>query len=402
MLHQSKNRIFYCGMINTDSYKDQCGFTIFIGAGSNKMLGVLHSLHAVGAKAFLISMPILGRDAKKKYIRSISLNDGNIPQIFLSTYSNPYLRIINNIFQFAFFCIKEVKNGDKVILYNHSFEYILGLIILFVKNNIVFLDIEDAPHSTKGWRGFTDFFFFKIFNKLTDSRKIVTSEQLAKSLSIDNYLVIYGAIKSNKLILGSEDGKRRLAYNPQKPLLIHYGGSLCDETGLSLFCAAAKELINIFPNGKIRVHFIITGFGADERIMALRDLSYGSGVDLTFLPNLPYDEYIKVFKNCHIAMSLRLPDSKLSINTFPSKVLEILSNGLLLITTRSSDIPILFSQDEVVFINQAVPMDLVKSIIWCIHNHLEVEKIAHRGHIKALSLFNEYFVGKSILKFLEN
>ena len=86
--------------------------------------------------------------------------------------------------------------------------------------------------------------------------------------------------------------------------------------------------------------------------------------------------------------------------TFPSKVVDITSAGLLLISTKVSDIPILFNNGNAVLLDEATPEKLCEALLWGLENQEECKVRSVRGQARAMELFSEYNVGNKIKDFI--
>lgn len=399
MSNNRRPRIFYCGMVNTPGYAARVSEPLHIGAASNKMTGVVRAMRDAGAKAYLVSMPVLGQKARKRRIGACIQRDRDGPQVFLPVVANRYVRKVNALFGFAWFCVARVRKTDRVIIYNHAVEYFLGTLILALRGNKPFLDVEDAPREDEGgWQGLAGRNLFSQFLRLSTDRKLTVSHALAKVLGLHRYCVVYGVTKRGA---GTPDvHQSSWGEATPKPVRVHYGGSLTADTGVNLFCDAVDLLIGLLPRDVPQVHFVVTGFGSGAQIKALETRCAGTGVSISYYPDLSPSEYLDQFRRCHAALSLKLPESEMAMTTFPSKVVEITAQGLLLISTQASDVPALFDSSSAVLLPEATPDVLARAILSVIEDLPHMQQVARRGQKRAMELFGSESVGKRIVDFL--
>ncbi len=317
MSNKCSLRIFYCGMINTPGYAAMIGESLHIGAASNKMIAVVRAMRDAGLKRAWFPYRFLdGMLALHMYLLSFCRTEA-VLQIFLPVVANPYFRKIYALFGFAWFCAAHVVNSDRVILYNHAIEYLLGSLILVIKGNRPILDIEDAAREDEqGWRGFIGRPLFYLFRQLTCERKLIVSEALAKILDLRQYCVVYGVARWEAV---ADESLYRSPWGvgeTGEPLMIHYGGSLTADTGVDLFCGAVGRLIGSLRRDVCQVHFVVTGFGSEAKISALQRQCADSGVRISFHPDSSPEEYLDQFRRCHAALSLKLPESQMTIPPF--------------------------------------------------------------------------------------
>jgi glycosyltransferase involved in cell wall biosynthesis len=382
-------------MINSPSYSKRLNENLFIGAAANKMLGVLGAIRDEGGRGFLVSIPVLGGSKYLgSYVGGVVLHDSRAPQIFLPIINNRYLRKLLSIFTFAIFCVVKVRKNDSVILYNHSLEFILGFFLLKIKGISPILDIEDAPrHDENSFYSHLMSSLFKLFFTLSNHKKLVVSNSLAESLKIKEYFVVYGAFRPNQNYHDTDSKEYR-------NLNVHYGGSISNDTGVDLFCNAIERLIISNKVNNIAVNFFITGFGSEEKFKKLILKCSGSKININLMQNLSQADFLKVLELCNASLVLKLPSSQIAKTTFPSKIVEIVSNRLLLITTVYGDIDYLFNESNAILLRTSKPEELEKNILHLINNPEIIKSISSKGYERSLELFSSKIVGRNLLNFI--
>jgi glycosyltransferase involved in cell wall biosynthesis len=387
----NSSRLFYIGMINSQAYANTIGYDLFMGAANRKMLSVLQAARLAGASAWLVSIPVLGQKVPGLQFPCKVLREQTVPALFLPSFSNRYLRKLLGTLYLAIFCLFRVRTNDRVIFYNHAFEYTVAVTLLWMRGQPAYLDIEDAPRAdVRGIAALFGRLLFKYTLRLTHPRKIVVSRQIADELSIEDALVIHGVADIHGV-------SQRNRFAETGPLRILYGGTLIDDTGLSLFRQGVKLLTEMQPPAPASITFVITGVGGDADLERLiTDCSSGT-VQIEDRRNVSQPVYLELLSGCDAALSLKLPASSISSTTFPSKVVEITSSGLLLIATSVSDIPKLFGPDEIALLENATPVAFANRIMDVSSNRVAMAKIARQGQMRAHSLFSAASVGARLL-----
>ena len=233
-----------------------------------------------------------------------------------------------------------VRRHDKIIIYNHAIEYIPAILILYLRRIPLFHDIEDLPFendfSLNGLINSVGFWFANTFS----FKKILVSKRLADMLSLNDYLVVNGVCN----LVHQVSSKRwtSLFSSNDSPLCVHFGGTLIYDTGLDLFCDALNLLLGSYSSDLRRpIHFYITGTGQLHKIEEIvNKLPANSLIKIFIKSFLPYEAYINLLGTCHISLALKKPNTQIANTTFPSKVIEIASYGLALISTKVSDVPL--------------------------------------------------------------
>lgn len=390
----NKNRLFYVGMINTQVYAEAVGHDLFMGAANRKMLSVLQAARLAGASAWLVSIPVLGRKLPRLSVPSKVLREQAVPALFMPTFSNRYLRKLMGSLYLALFCLFRVRANDRVIFYNHAFEYTLALGLLWLRGEPAYLDIEDVPRGDIGGIAAAfDRFLFNYAMRLTHPRKITVSRQVAGDLGMDDALVIHG-------VADMEGISQRARFAEPGPVRILYGGTLIEETGLGLFIEGVELLARSLGDAPVRVTFVITGTGGSSELERLVAACANSAVQIENCHNVDQRTYLELLRGCDAALSLKLPASSISSTTFPSKVVEITSEGLLLVATSVSDIPALFGPDQIVLLEDPTADSFTSQIRYILDNRPAMTELAKRGQQRARSLFSAASVGAHLLKYL--
>jgi glycosyltransferase involved in cell wall biosynthesis len=401
-MHFSKlflqNKIYYFGMVNTVEYSSMVEDNLYIGAGSNKIISIIRALRSVNVKAYLVSSPVLNINSNRKYIKSAILKSKVGPQYFIATSPNRVLRKLLSLIFFAIFCIRNVKKGDKVIFYNHCTEYIFGLIILFMRGNKGILDIEDAPGSDeKGIYGISSIIRFKIFRLLTKQESLIVGDSLAKEIGLKKYCVLHGSV-DNKYAINNILTK--IQNKTTFPIIIHYGGSLISELGVDIFCDGVKLLLGEPKANNGHLKFIITGFGSEWKIYDLIDACKNSKIKIEYQPNADPKTYQKILQKCDASLSLRIPNNSMTNRTFPSKVIEITGNGLLLITTKINDLTAIFDKESAFYLNEANSIDFKNVILEVIESIQKVDRIRLSGYRVCINNYSDNVVGNKVANFI--
>ena len=116
-----------------------------------------------------------------------------------------------------------------------------------------------------------------------------------------------------------------IALNKKEKIRIMYSGALKDVTGVDLLLDAIKLIKNK------NVEFIFSGKGMLEN-----EIINASKEDrrIIFKGSMPYDEYLKTMANSHILINPRNMNMPENENNFPSKFMEYLASGRVLVSTK--------------------------------------------------------------------
>lgn len=386
-------RVFYLGMMVTDAYGQKVKARTFTGAASNKMMAITKAMRNQGWDASIISLPFVGASTRRFFIPTVTLEDGGAPIEFLPTFQSAVVRKILGTWVFGLRACWIEKNA-KVVVYNHAIEYMLALLILRLRSIPVVHDIEDAPTTDeRGLRKFLSHFSFWFTNQLTLNKKMVVAEHVAKSLNIHDCVVIRGVAGEDVPV----DPHKWDALKHGGALVLHFGGTLNRSTGIDVFCAAVKMLSvsPLLPNAAIE--FNVTGVGELDKIQSLQQaVQCSSKVRVNLHTPLSKQAYQALFGQCHGSLSLRDPVADYSNTTFPSKVIEITSSGLALVSSKQGDVPDIYSHESAFFMDRYEAECLAALIISMVTNPSSVEEVAKQGKAVAMAHFSGPVVARQI------
>lgn len=399
MNNKNNKNIYYVCSVNTPLYEKHIGENLFIGAAYNKVSRIVLSLRLCGASGVILSLPVLNKSSSKHWVKRYVFKENKYIVVMLRTHIYPLIRRTAGLFQLAFFCFLKVNKEERVIFYNISPEYLLGLFVLRLKNNPGFLDIEDAPRNDEaGLIGYLNRASFSIAKLLCNKKFIVASSAIANNLKLESNdaCIISGVFRDDLKIQSSEK-----KFNGKLKVLL--GGCLSHDTGVGVFCEALKLLSDEYSHYQDKIEFVVTGYGTDEYINDIESSIKKSCFNGVVKYNLTHEEYNECLLTADVSLCLKLPDTEMGQTTFPSKVIEICSSGALLISTKVSDVPNLFmDKKSALFLDEATAVNLVSALIWSVDNRERVKEIAAEGQRVSENKFSMISIGNRLLNFIYN
>lgn len=397
-----QQRVYYLGMITTDAYGQAVGERTYAGAAARKMVLVARAMRKVGLRAIVVSLPFVGTSAKRPAFGPVIVCDGGVPIVFTPTLRSAIFRKLVGQFILAVFFMRHARRNDAVICYNHAIEYLLALLFLRLKGVRIIQDIEDAPSVEEvGLRGLLNRASFAFTSRISEPRKMVVADHVAKGIGLNDYITIRGVASEEIGVSPSLDLQKWDDLRMGGTLKLHFGGSLMTETGVDLFCEAVELLARCADRLTCRVSFKVTGVGDLDKIRDLQGrIGNDASVDVELQPELSKAEYLALIGGCHGSMSLKRPGSVMSNTTFPSKVIEITAAGLALVSTRLGDVAEIFGEDSAYFIDGYRPEDLVEILIGMVADPDRVERVAAAGRKLCNELFTSETVGEEMKRLL--
>jgi glycosyltransferase involved in cell wall biosynthesis len=365
-----------------------------VGAASHKVAGMAASVRSQGQKTLIVSSPIVTASPVRVFFKGFACREGRVPCVYLPSISMRGLNRLFSSFAYLWFAWREIRRDDGVVFYNYFPEYILLAAWLRLRNGRerVVIDLEDGPRTDENdLRGFFNRASFRILTRLCSKRAIVVSQQLATMLGLSDVCVING--------VSPEVTPRTRDF--QNPVVFLYGGSIQLETGLQLFIEAVRLFAHTHGELASQVHFMVTGFGGAAQLNALAQEVRPAGVQISVRQDIDPEEYRRMLADADVGMSLRVPGDQINGTTFPSKVIELTSHGLLLLTTEVSDIAVLFKQDTAVILAQATPQILAERIAAIARDPGHFAQVAAAGQGVITARCSRDSVGRRLVDFLK-
>jgi len=145
------------------------------------------------------------------------------------------------------------------------------------------------------------------------------------------------------------------------------------------------------------IQVVVTGKGPFAE--AFRSWAKQAPEWLSFGESMRRREYMNVLNSCHVGLSLRLSNYEMSTTTFPSKVVEYAQHGLLVLTTRASDVPMLFGE-EALYLEEESAQALASLLASLPRLRESLRNIAIRGRERVLKTCAPEVVGHGIGRLL--
>lgn len=384
-------RLHYFSSVSTDSLNRLFGIDSHVGAASRKVFGTARALMTADVRPVVVSglIPFPGGKLCS------AVRTGSVPYVRLFSLGNGALRRVTAAFSFLWYTAFTVETEDAVLLYNAFPEYILAAAYLCLVRRRAFLDVEDAPRADEaGLRGAMNRFSFRWLKTFCDHRIITVSEQLANNAGFSEHHTNYGTF--DEMPRSNEPNQR---FKKGVALNFLYGGAIVRETGLDLFCDTVRLLHSRMP--ELQVNFHVTGLFDFARLESLRlEVEQHSSLRVVIHGDLSSHEYRDLLSSMDVGLCLKLPSHSMGQTTFPSKVIEICSAGLLLCTTDVSDIPSLFSDDLAVVLRTEDSDELAQKIAFISERREEMKLRALRAHEMVAERFSSLRVGTDLRNFI--
>lgn len=387
--------IYLCAAVD-DATKKERNIHFDSPAATNKVFGLAKALQTQGVDVCILS---LGRgrqtgDGKKFSTTARKVSD--IPILYAAFWHYPWLTHIVGALSMLMLLIGLYRNRSGrmvVIAYNRIWHYLPALIFSAIFRIHCYLDLEDGTiESNKFITRIVNFVSRKLFEMLCDKGALIAAKSLADQLQNTRVFVCYGCAE---LIPGT------LAKWDAKPINILFGGSLLPETGVPLLIDAIELLEKFHPELVGQVIIFVTGQG--KMTEQLERFSNNKGKNwIKYYGSVDRETYLDILDHAHVGLCLKLSSSSMGKTTFPSKIIEYASHGLLIISTKVSDVPVLLDEHSAILLSADEPLVLVEAILRIIHNCREAKILSKQGQYRIQSVCNYAYVGQELKIFLSS
>lgn len=383
--------IYLCNAID-EQLRSERKITTDSPAATEKVFQVSSALRYAGVGVVILSLG-RGRQQKTgKWFSTKLVRINGIPTVYAPFFDAPIVtHLISLIGLLPLVWSLRSRHGTPVILaYNRLPHYLFAMEFAKILRFKRFLDLEDGD--VTGDVGLLQRWIARIlsskFNHLCISGGMLASSLLSNQYTGTRTVCCYGVAPTQKY---------QRDWNA-KPLVVLLGGTLQRATGAQLFIDTINEL-RIQHNHKLsEIEFIVTGTG--EMAADLLKLAAEKGFPrVNYLGRVSRKDYVAIIQQAHIGLALKLPADKLADTTFPSKVIELASAGLLIISTSISDVPKIFETDGALYLRTGHFQELVAHLIWALDNRSDAACIAGKGQARVQDTCSREKVGNLLKAF---
>lgn len=385
------SRVFWFAPINVAAFESRLSHKLFMGAAARKVMNLLAALRCSGVSAVAVLMPHVGRGSSFRWFGAQVSRD-KAPVLRLSATTYPLLNRALAAVGYLWIAIRWVGRSDTVVLYNFYPEYVPACVFLRLFKNPAFLEVEDFPLAKLNLREIAGRASYKVIRFCCHARIIAVSRSVAEQANSTGACIIQGVVSSD------DTGRPTAIPDFVRGLRIQFGGTLVRDTGSELFRDTVKWLREYTTQA--RIEFLVTGFGDLGEISDLQEGNAFSSIKVELKADLDPNAYRSALRTCHASLSLKDPNSDFGATTFPSKAIEIAGNGLLLISTRVSDLPEIFD-GAAVFIDRFSGDSLGRALLWVLENEAEAKRLASIGFRRAHERFSYESVSSQLLRLFE-
>ena len=382
-----RSHVFLCNALDEPTKRER-NITTDSPAATNKVFALASALRAVGQPCVVLSLGRGRQKASGARFKAFAKRANGVPVIYCAFWDAPLLTHMVTFLSATSLVVAMFwrKRMASLLSYNRSFHYVPALLAARAMGVRSYLDLEDGYIvENKGrLRQFKNAAVRFLFCVLCPDGAMVAARGLASQLNHRAPLVCYGVAETS-----SPPGQNWQT----ETLTIMFSGTLLEEAGSRLLLEALVMLRTNYPRAVEFLRFVVTGKGPWAE--AFRGYADASDNWLTYCGALPRDDYLKHLRSSHVGLSLRLKSFEMAGTTFPSKVVEYAANGLLVLTTLSSDVPELFGEGAL-YLESETPEALADMLAGLPDRVSELRRTAEVGRTRVVQACSRVAVGRSM------
>ena len=399
MANEFENQVvcFLCSILD-EKTKAQRAIDYDSPAATKKVFDVCHALQTRFKNVYVLTMARGQQKGKRKYFSATIKQTSKLPVLYAQFVPLPLLTYIISAFSLFILVGHLIKKNNKhavhFLVYNRNWLYVPCLVFARLSGARCYLDMEDgALIESSGTLARINFTLIKFtFGLLCRHGSILVAPGLEAQVNTTNNVVCYGVAHRNENMI-------MLDWRSD-PLQFLLGGTLIRETGVLLLMEAVRILNRDFQTYKDTFVILITGHGALAVELSQFAQNEGQGW-IEFKGRVTKTEYENFLLSSHVGLCLKLPSCEMGTTTFPSKVIEIATQGKLVLTTKLGHVSDLFGADGACYLEDESPQTLANAIITIVSNRNASMESALLGQHRVLEACNAEKVADDICRMFD-
>lgn len=326
-----------------------------------------------------------------RYFRSKVQRVNGVPVIYLPFFHAPVLSELLSLFSLVpiLWRMRSAKDVKVALLYNRMPAYLLGLALARVLRFRTVLDLEDGEINTASWS--LAWVKSRVLGRIFDA--LCSSALLACSALED-----MTRLRPTHCCYGTYEANTSLPDRDLFPVTALLGGTVSFNTGAQLLIDAIKFLRKEAPPWAANIQFEISGKG--DCLSQFQELAEDDRKPNVIVHGrITDDEYQQLLARTQVGLALKPNSGVLANTTFPSKVIELASHGILVVTTEISDVRKVLA-DGAIYLTENDPRLLIEELHWIVENPEQANNLALQGERSVAAICAPEIVGQALNRFL--
>ena len=350
------------------------------------------ALRLAGVRPYVLSLGRGKANGSWLYFRASVRREHGIPVVYAPFCHLPVLSELLSLGAPVWSVLRLARSRPKaVVFYNRLPAYVPALFAASLAGFKNVLDLEDGEVLGAGQAGVKRVIgraVTWVYDRLCRGGALLACSALATMTRARPVHCYYGTAEDS-------GAAGRLA-SAQVTVLM--SGTLMKDTGADLLLDAIRTIRKQAPVWAQLLRFEVTGMGP-----SLNDFS--ALVDPLAVPEVVVHgrttdaEYRQILSRCDVGLALKPLHGPLADTTFPSKVIEFASAGLLVLTTDISDVREVLGPGGL-YLTRNDSQDLVDLLMHVVENRAEAATCAEAGRRTVSQRCSPTLAGRAVAEFI--
>lgn len=300
-------------------------------AASRKVFHMCRALRKNGVRTYVLSLGRGEAGGSSAWFRSRVRRVDGVAVVYAPFSDMPILSELVSLLAPVGIAVRlRGPTPRAMVFYNRERAYLATLLASVLLGFKRILDLEDGEFGSDGQArsGWTTRTVRKLYDRGCSTGALIACSALSAMTAIRPVQCYYGT---------AEPAPSPARWSDGELIRTMLGGTLAPATGVDLLIEAVHRLRRDQPDWAHRLHIEITGKGPS--LPALKALARSTLSPMLTVHGRTNDlEYRQIVERCEIGLALKPCGGHLASSTFPSKVVEMASAGMLVISTDISDV----------------------------------------------------------------
>ena len=361
-------------------------------AASRKIFMLCRAMSKVGVQPWVISLGRGRQDGSGRYFQRKVCRVNGVVVIYLPFLHVPILSELLSLVSIApiLWRMRSIRGNKAALFYNRLPAYFLGLVLARLLQFRTILDLEDGETSSKNWSlaWAKSRLLSRVFDSLCSGGALLACGALKGMTRLRPAHSCYGTCEVSTL----QSDRNKL------PVTVLLGGTVSLNTGAQLLVDAIKLLREEAPLWAANIRFEISGKG--DCLPQFEHLAKDARKPNVIVHGrIADEEYQQVLARTQVGLALKPNSGVLAHTTFPSKVIEFASHGILVVTTDISDVRKVLGGGAI-YLTEDNPRLLIEKLQWIVENLEEANNLALQGQRSVAAFCAPEAVGRMLDSFL--
>ena len=351
---------------------------------TGRLIPVLRACRQGGTAVWALSLGRNRQRATYKWYPAGAARIDGVPVVFAAFWDCPVLTHVVTILSLGIITWRLRDRVASTVFWNAMPHYVLALFVARLAGIRCVLDLEDGVREDiRGFTGAVQRCLLRMWDRCADAA-MVANASLQNQIKTRPAYLYYGVaplIPVNR----PWDGELQALFS----------GHISMDTGVENLIDALRVLKETSPRTSSGIRVIAVGDGNLTDRMRSAAAGELSGI-LEFRGRVTDDEYQELLRTSHIGLCLKMPNHSMGQTTFPSKVIEFASWGLLVVSYRVSDVPVLFPENGAILLEETTPHKLASALKQIVEAPSEAHGRAEAGRCAIAIRLNPQSVARDL------